>query len=50
MAEPLAERVDHVRGAGDASVILEYGQTIFIDGFLYEGGYEPGDFLEALAP
>jgi hypothetical protein len=38
MVEPLDEQVDHVRGEASASVAV-----------LYQGGYDPGAFIEALA-
>jgi protein-disulfide isomerase len=35
--------------SGEATGLVRGTPTIFIDGVLYEGGYEPAEFIEALA-
>jgi protein-disulfide isomerase len=35
--------------SGEASGVVRGTPTLFVDGVLYEGGYEPATLLEALA-
>jgi protein-disulfide isomerase len=35
--------------SGEVSGVIRGTPTLFVDGVLYEGGYEPAEFLEALA-
>jgi protein-disulfide isomerase len=52
---PLDEKVDHVRGSRDVDSGLASGQvlgtpTLFIDGVVHRGGYDPPTLLAALGP
>jgi protein-disulfide isomerase len=42
-------RIDRDVASGDATGLVHGTPTIFIDGVLYQGGYEPAAFIEALA-
>jgi protein-disulfide isomerase len=35
--------------SGEATGVVRGTPTLFIDGVLYQGGYDPGAFIEALA-
>ena len=47
-AEVLA-RITRDVTSGEATGVVRGTPTLFIDGVLYEGGYEPGAFMDALA-
>ncbi len=46
-AEILA-RIERDVASGEATGVVRGTPTIFIDGVLYQGGYDPGAFIEAL--
>jgi len=45
----VAARIARDVASGDATGVVRGTPTLFIDGVLYEGGYEPAGFIEALA-
>jgi len=45
----VAARIARDVASGDATGVVCGTPTLFIDGVLYEGGYEPAGFIEALA-
>ena len=45
----VAARIARDVASGDATGVVCGTPTLFIDGDLYEGGYEPAGFIEALA-
>ena len=45
----VAARIARDVASGDAAGVVRGTPTLFIDGVLYEGGYEPAGFIEALA-
>ena len=47
-AEVLA-RIDRDIASGEATRVVRGTPTLFVDGVLYRGGYEPAAFIEALA-
>jgi protein-disulfide isomerase len=47
-AEVLA-RIERDVASGEATGVVRGTPTLFIDGVLYQGGYDPGAFMDALA-
>ena len=45
----VAARIARDVASGDATGVVRGTPTLFLDGVLYEGGYEPAGFIEALA-
>ena len=45
----VAARIARDVASGEATGVVRGTPTLFIDGVLYEGGYEPAGFIEALA-
>jgi protein-disulfide isomerase len=42
-------RIERDVTSGEATGVVRGTPTLFIDGVLYQGGYDPGAFIEALA-
>jgi protein-disulfide isomerase len=42
-------RIERDVASGEATGVVRGTPTLFIDGVLYQGGYDPGAFIEALA-
>ena len=42
-------RIDRDVASGDATGVVRGTPTLFIDGVVYQGGYDPAAFIEALA-
>ena len=42
------DRIERDVASGEATGVVRGTPTLFIDGFLYRGGYSPGEFIEAL--
>ena len=42
-------RIERDIASGDASGVVRGTPTLFVDGVLYQGGYDPAAFIEALA-
>jgi protein-disulfide isomerase len=47
-AEVLA-RIERDVASGEATELVRGTPTLFIDGVLYQGGYTPAEFIEAIA-
>ena len=48
-ADPdVTARIERDVASGDATGVVRGTPTLFIDGVLYQGGYDPGAFIEAL--
>jgi protein-disulfide isomerase len=45
----LTARIERDVTSGEATGVVRGTPTLFIDGVLYQGGYDPGAFIEALA-
>ena len=49
-ADPeVTARIERDVASGEATGVVRGTPTLFIDGVLYQGGYDPGAFIEALA-
>ena len=48
-APEVAAQIERDVGSGEATGVVRGTPTLFIDGALYQGGYDPAAFLEALA-
>jgi protein-disulfide isomerase len=46
--DDVAARIARDVASGEATGVVRGTPTLFIDGVLYEGGYEPADFIDAL--
>jgi protein-disulfide isomerase len=47
--DAVSARIDRDVASGDATGLVRGTPTIFIDGVVYQGGYDPTAFIEALA-
>jgi formate-nitrite transporter family protein len=47
--DTVSARIERDVASGDATGLVRGTPTIFIDGVLYQGGYDPAAFIEALA-
>jgi protein-disulfide isomerase len=47
--EEVRARIARDVDSGEATGVVRGTPTLFIDGVLYEGGYDPAEFIEALA-